>query len=157
MFSYSDVTKPLLFKNHVTWRILLDVHDILREGFDRSPKVQWSYRKSARGIVRLLKIKLIVLQTRKTSTFVWAWRLEYLWGVCEWFFLIPTWGFQLSVAFCCGFENVKFFRPGYRVWLFSANTIKAYLETKLPAGFFAGQINGTTGYEEAAAKDWWLE
>ena len=52
-----------------------------------------------------------------------------------------------------GFEKVKFFRPGYAIEydFFQPTQLKYSLETKLVSGlFFAGQINGTTGYEEAA-------
>jgi tRNA uridine 5-carboxymethylaminomethyl modification enzyme len=54
-----------------------------------------------------------------------------------------------------GFENVKMFRPGYAIEYdyFPATQLKQTLETKLINNlFFAGQINGTTGYEEAAAQ-----
>ena len=53
------------------------------------------------------------------------------------------------------FENVKFFRPGYAIEydFFPPSQLKASLETKSVSGlFFAGQINGTSGYEEAAAQ-----
>ena len=54
-----------------------------------------------------------------------------------------------------GFEDVKFFRPGYAIEYdyFPPTQLKHSLETKLVEGlFFAGQINGTTGYEEAASQ-----
>src|ERR1700753_4083803 len=54
-----------------------------------------------------------------------------------------------------GFENCKFFRPGYAIEYdyFPPTQLKFTLETKLISNlFFAGQINGTTGYEEAACQ-----
>ena len=54
-----------------------------------------------------------------------------------------------------GFENVKFFRPGYAIEYdyFPPTQLTLTLETKIIENlFFAGQINGTTGYEEAAAQ-----
>jgi tRNA uridine 5-carboxymethylaminomethyl modification enzyme len=56
-----------------------------------------------------------------------------------------------------GFQDVKFLRAGYAIeYDYSANAVETYLETKLVEGlYFAGQINGTTGYEEAAGIDGW--
>ena len=54
-----------------------------------------------------------------------------------------------------GLENVRFFRPGYAIEydFFSPSQLKSSLESKgIPGLFFAGQINGTSGYEEAAAQ-----
>jgi tRNA uridine 5-carboxymethylaminomethyl modification enzyme len=60
-----------------------------------------------------------------------------------------------ALSSVAGFENVKFFRPGYAIEYdyFPPTQLKNSLETKPLSGlFFAGQINGTTGYEEAAAQ-----
>jgi tRNA uridine 5-carboxymethylaminomethyl modification enzyme len=51
-----------------------------------------------------------------------------------------------------GFENVKFLHAGYAIE-FSANAIETYLRNEVSGSlYFAGQINGTTGYEEAASQ-----
>jgi len=82
------------------------------------------------------------------------------WSTCEYYLN----GFSSSLPFDIqisalkkvpGFENVKVFRPGYAIEydFFQPTQLKHSLETKLVSGlFFAGQINGTTGYEEAAAQ-----
>jgi tRNA uridine 5-carboxymethylaminomethyl modification enzyme len=60
-----------------------------------------------------------------------------------------------ALSSVAGFENVKFFRPGYAIEydFFPPTQLKHTLETKLVNGlYFAGQINGTTGYEEAASQ-----
>lgn len=60
-----------------------------------------------------------------------------------------------ALSSVAGFENVKFFRPGYAIEYdyFPPTQLKHTLETKIVDGlFFAGQINGTTGYEEAASQ-----
>ena len=62
---------------------------------------------------------------------------------------------QRSLRFIPGFEKIEFLRPGYAIEYdcFFPSQLKATLETKGVAGlFFAGQINGTSGYEEAAAQ-----
>ena len=53
-----------------------------------------------------------------------------------------------------GLEDARIMRPGYRVkyWAFDPRNLDRHLETKIPGLFFAGQINGTTGYAEAAAQ-----
>ena len=82
------------------------------------------------------------------------------WSTCEYYLN----GFSSSLPFdiqisalkqVSGLENVKVFRPGYAIEydFFQPTQLKHSLETKLISGlFFAGQINGTTGYEEAAAQ-----
>ena len=60
-----------------------------------------------------------------------------------------------ALKLVAGFENVKFFRPGYAIEYdyFPPTQLRHTLETKLVEGlYFAGQINGTTGYEEAASQ-----
>ncbi|WP_158728040.1 MULTISPECIES: tRNA uridine-5-carboxymethylaminomethyl(34) synthesis enzyme MnmG [unclassified Flavobacterium] len=157
-FSYSDFTKPLAFQKscHMTYTSL-DVHDILREGFDRSPMFN--------GRIKSLGPRYCPSIEDKINRFADKERHQLFvepegWNTCE----VYVNGFSTSLPediqfkalrSVVGFENVKFFRPGYAIEYdyFPPTQLKHTLETKLVSGlFFAGQINGTTGYEEAAAQ-----
>jgi tRNA uridine 5-carboxymethylaminomethyl modification enzyme len=82
------------------------------------------------------------------------------WNTCEYYINGFSTSLPEDVQFnalrsVVGFENVKFFRPGYAIEYdyFQPTQLKHTLETKLVEGlYFAGQINGTTGYEEAASQ-----
>lgn len=157
-FSYSDLTRPLTHQKscHMTYTSL-DVHDILREGFDRSPMFN--------GRIKSLGPRYCPSIEDKINRFADKDRHQLFvepegWNTVE----VYVNGFSTSlpedVQFkalrsVVGFENVKFFRPGYAIEYdyFPPTQLKHTLETKLVDGlYFAGQINGTTGYEEAASQ-----
>ena len=157
-FSYSDITKPLVRQKscHMTYTSL-DVHDILREGFDRSPMFN--------GRIQSLGPRYCPSIEDKINRFADKERHQLFvepegWNTVE----VYVNGFSTSLpediqfkalSAVAGFEKVKFFRPGYAIEYdyFPPTQLKHTLETKLVEGlYFAGQINGTTGYEEAASQ-----
>ena len=157
-FSYSDETRPLIHQRscYMTYTSL-NVHDILREGFDRSPMFN--------GRIQSLGPRYCPSIEDKINRFADKERHQLFiepegWDTCE----VYVNGFSTSLPediqykalkSVVGFENVKFFRPGYAIEYdyFPPTQLKHTLETKLVEGlYFAGQINGTTGYEEAASQ-----
>jgi tRNA uridine 5-carboxymethylaminomethyl modification enzyme len=135
----------------------LDVHDILREGFDRSPMFN--------GRIKSIGPRYCPSIEDKINRFADKDRHQLFvepegWNTVE----VYVNGFSTSLPediqfkalrSVLGFENVKFFRPGYAIEYdyFPPTQLKHTLETKLVEGlYFAGQINGTTGYEEAASQ-----
>ncbi len=157
-FSYSNITKPLVYQRfcHMTYTSLV-VHDILREGFDRSPMFN--------GRIKSLGPRYCPSIEDKINRFADKERHQLFiepegWNTCE----VYVNGFSTSLPediqfkalrSVSGFKNVKFFRPGYAIEYdyFPPTQLKHTLETKLVEGlYFAGQINGTTGYEEAASQ-----
>jgi tRNA uridine 5-carboxymethylaminomethyl modification enzyme len=157
-FSYSDITSPLVHQKscHMTYTSL-EVHDILREGFDRSPMFN--------GRIKSLGPRYCPSIEDKINRFADKERHQLFvepegWKTCE----VYVNGFSTSLpediqfkalSSVVGFEKVKFFRPGYAIEYdyFPPTQLKHTLETKLVEGlYFAGQINGTTGYEEAASQ-----
>jgi tRNA uridine 5-carboxymethylaminomethyl modification enzyme len=157
-FSYSDLTKPLAVQKscYMTYTSL-DVHDILREGFDRSPMFN--------GRIKSIGPRYCPSIEDKINRFADKDRHQLFiepegWNTCE----VYVNGFSTSLPediqfkamrSVVGFEKVKFFRPGYAIEYdyFPPTQLKHTLETKLIEGlYFAGQINGTTGYEEAASQ-----
>ncbi|WP_138432534.1 tRNA uridine-5-carboxymethylaminomethyl(34) synthesis enzyme MnmG [Winogradskyella algicola] len=157
-FSYLDDTKPLTEQRscHMTYTSP-EVHDLLREGFDRSPMFN--------GRIKSVGPRYCPSIEDKINRFADKDRHQLFvepegWNTVE----VYVNGFSTSlpedVQFnalrsVAGFENVKFFRPGYAIEYdyFPPTQLKHTLETKLVEGlYFAGQINGTTGYEEAASQ-----
>ena len=157
-FSYSNITKPLTkqLDCHMTYTSPL-VHDLLKEGFDRSPMFNGSINSIGPRYCPSIEDKINRFADKdRHQIFV----EPEGWNTVE----VYVNGFSTSlpedVQFNAlrsvkGFENVKFFRPGYAIEYdyFPPTQLKNSLETKPVSGlFFAGQINGTTGYEEAAAQ-----
>lgn len=157
-FSYMDVTTPLKEQRdcHMTYTSPL-VHDLLREGFDRSPMFT--------GRIKSIGPRYCPSIEDKINRFADKERHQIFvepegWNTCE----IYVNGFSTSLPediqfkalrSVAGFENAKIFRPGYAIEYdyFPPTQLKHTLETKLVDGlYFAGQINGTTGYEEAASQ-----
>ena len=157
-FSYLESSKPLTKQRscYMTYTSP-EVHDLLREGFDRSPMFN--------GRIESVGPRYCPSIEDKINRFADKDRHQMFiepegWNTVE----VYVNGFSTSlpedVQFkalrsVVGFENVKFFRPGYAIEYdyFPPTQLKHTLETKLVDGlFFAGQINGTTGYEEAAAQ-----
>ncbi len=157
-FSYTDETKPLTHQLlcHMTYTSN-EVHNILREGFDRSPMFN--------GRIKSIGPRYCPSIEDKINRFADKERHQLFvepegWNTVE----VYVNGFSTSlpedIQFKAlrsveGFEKVKFFRPGYAIEYdyFPPTQLKHTLETKLVDGlYFAGQINGTTGYEEAASQ-----
>ena len=157
-FSYSDETKPLNRQMlcYMTYTSN-EVHSILREGFDRSPMFN--------GRIKSVGPRYCPSIEDKINRFADKERHQLFvepegWNTVE----VYVNGFSTSlpedIQFKAlraveGFEKVKFFRPGYAIEYdyFPPTQLKHTLETKLVEGlYFAGQINGTTGYEEAASQ-----
>ncbi|GAK98644.1 tRNA uridine 5-carboxymethylaminomethyl modification enzyme GidA [Nonlabens ulvanivorans] len=157
-FSYSNLTTSLKSQRdcHMTYTSP-EVHNLLREGFDRSPMFN--------GRIKSLGPRYCPSIEDKIDRFADKDRHQLFvepegWNTCE----VYVNGFSTSlpedVQFkslrsVVGFEKVKFFRPGYAIEYdyFPPTQLKHTLETKLIDGlYFAGQINGTTGYEEAASQ-----
>ncbi|WP_458628225.1 tRNA uridine-5-carboxymethylaminomethyl(34) synthesis enzyme MnmG [Winogradskyella sp. PC D3.3] len=157
-FSYLDITQPLKEQRscHMTYTSEL-VHDLLREGFDRSPMFN--------GRIKSVGPRYCPSIEDKINRFADKDRHQLFvepegWKTCEYYINGFSTSLPEDVQFkalrsVVGFENVKFFRPGYAIEYdyFPPTQLKHTLETKLVEGlYFAGQINGTTGYEEAASQ-----
>ena len=157
-FSYSNLTTPLKTQRSCWMSYTsLEVHDILREGFDRSPMFN--------GRIKSLGPRYCPSIEDKINRFADKERHQLFvepegWTTCEYYINGFSTSLPEDIQFkalrsVAGFENVKFFRPGYAIEYdyFPPTQLQHTLETKLVEGlYFAGQINGTTGYEEAASQ-----
>ena len=156
-FSYSDtrkLTKQL--SCHIVYTNET-VHDILREGFDRSPMFNGTIQSIGPRYCPSIEDKINRFAERERhQLFVEpeGWRTVeiYVNGFSS---SLPE-DIQIkAMRHIPGFENVKVFRPGYAIEYdyFPPTQLHHTLETKLIENlYFAGQINGTTGYEEAAGQ-----
>ncbi len=156
-FSYTDTPQ---LKNqrpcHITYTNQA-VHDVLKTGFDKSPMFT--------GRIQGIGPRYCPSIEDKIERFADKQRHQLFiepegWNTCE----VYVNGFSSSLPediqhkamqLIPGFEQAKMFRPGYAIEydFFQPTQLKVSLETRLVDNlFFAGQINGTTGYEEAAAQ-----
>ena len=156
-FSYLDTPKLTQQRSCYITYTNETVHDILREGFDRSPMFN--------GTIQSLGPRYCPSIEDKINRFAERNRHQLFaepegWNTIEYYIN----GFSSSLPEDIqikalhqipGFENAKVFRPGYAIEYdyFSPTQLQHTLETKLIENlYFAGQINGTTGYEEAAGQ-----
>ena len=157
-FSYLDTTAPLKSQRscHMTYTSN-EVHSLLKEGFDRSPMFN--------GRIQSIGPRYCPSIEDKISRFADKERHQIFvepegWNTVEYYINGFSTSLPEDVQFKSlravkGFEKVRFFRPGYAIEYdyFPPTQLTDSLETKIIDGlFFAGQINGTTGYEEAASQ-----
>lgn len=157
-FSYLDTTAPLKSQRscHMTYTSN-EVHSLLKEGFDRSPMFN--------GRIQSIGPRYCPSIEDKISRFADKERHQIFvepegWNTVEYYINGFSTSLPEDVQFKAlravkGFEKVRFFRPGYAIEYdyFPPTQLTDSLETKIIDGlFFAGQINGTTGYEEAASQ-----
>ena len=157
-FSFSDQTQTLKNQRscHMSYTSL-EVHDLLREGFDRSPMFNGSIESIGPRYCPSIEDKINRFADKdRHQLFVepegWDTVEYYINGFST---SLPEEVQDKALRACAGFENVRFFRPGYAIEydFFAPTQLRHTLETKLIDGlYFAGQINGTTGYEEAGAQ-----
>ena len=157
-FSYLDTTSPLVNQRscHMTYTSP-EVHEILKDGFDRSPMFNGSIKSVGPRYCPSIEDKINRFSEKERHQLFVE---PEGWNTVE----VYVNGFSTSlpedIQFNAlrsvkGFEKVKFFRPGYAIEYdyFAPTQLQYSLETKLIQNlFFAGQINGTTGYEEAASQ-----
>ena len=157
-FSYSASTTPLTKQRpcHIT-HTSEEVHDTLRSGFDRSPMFNGAIKSTGPRYCPSIEDKINRFADKnRHQIFV----EPEGWNTIEYYINGFSTSLPQDVQFEAlrkvkGFESVKFFRPGYAIEYdyFPPVQLTHSLQTKLIKGlFFAGQINGTTGYEEAAAQ-----
>jgi len=158
-FSYADSKKITATQQRSCWITYTSqaVHDILKTGFEKSPMFQGRIQGTGPRYCPSIEDKINRFAERDR---------HQLFVEPEGFNTVEIYvnGFSSSLPedvqlkalrLVPGFENCKMFRPGYAIEYdyFPPTQLKFSLETKLINNlFFAGQINGTTGYEEAACQ-----
>jgi len=177
-FSYLDNTSPFFLNNnqlidegfikqpkknitkqlpcHVTYTNQA-VHDILKTGFEKSPMFQGRIQGLGPRYCPSIEDKITRFSERERHQLFVE---PEGWNTCEIYVngfstSLPIDVQQKALQLISGFENAKMFRPGYAIEYdyFPPTQLKLTLETQILDNlYFAGQINGTTGYEEAACQ-----
>ncbi|HET8737380.1 MAG TPA: tRNA uridine-5-carboxymethylaminomethyl(34) synthesis enzyme MnmG, partial [Pricia sp.] len=156
---FSYLNTPVLERQrdcHMT-HTSTEVHDLLRAGFDRSPMFNGRIKSIGPRYCPSIEDKIDRFADKDShQLFVepegWNTVEVYVNGFST---SLPEDVQYKALTSVKGFENVKFFRPGYAIEYdyFPPTQLKHTLETKRVENlYFAGQINGTTGYEEAACQ-----
>jgi tRNA uridine 5-carboxymethylaminomethyl modification enzyme len=156
-FSYTDT--PILTKQKSCYLTYTnqEVHDILRTGFDKSPLFVGRIKGVGPRYCPSIEDKIERFSDKnRHQIFVepegWETNEIYVNGFSS---SLPEDIQYKALKKIPGFENAKIFRPGYAIEydFFPPTQLRNTLETKLIENlYFAGQINGTTGYEEAASQ-----
>ena len=134
-----------------------EVHEILKEGFDDSPLFTGRIKGRGPRYCPSIEDKIERFSTKDSHQLFIE---PEGWNTIEYYVNGFSSSLPEDIQFkalrkVMGFKNAKFFRPGYAIEydFFPPSQLKFSLETRVVEGlFFAGQINGTTGYEEAAAQ-----
>ncbi len=158
-FSYLDIPKPSPETQKNCWITYTSqqVHDMLRTGFDRSPMFQGRIHGVGPRYCPSIEDKINRFAERERHQLFaepegWNTVEIYVNGFST---SLPEEVQYAALRLVPGFEQCKMFRPGYAIEydFFPPTQLSFSLETKLIANLFhAGQINGTTGYEEAACQ-----
>jgi tRNA uridine 5-carboxymethylaminomethyl modification enzyme len=156
-FSYLNTPKPKTQKSCWITYTSTEVHDILKTGFDRSPMYAGRIEGVGPRYCPSIEDKINRFAERdRHQLFVepegWNTVEVYVNGFST---SLPEEVQLEAMKKVVGFKNVKFFRPGYAIEydFFPPTQLNYSLETNVVENlFFAGQINGTTGYEEAACQ-----
>ena len=157
-FSFDEEIKPLT-KQRSCWITYtnLNTHELLKEGFDQSPMFSGRIKSLGPRYCPSIEDKINRFAERERhQIFVepegWDTIEIYVNGFST---SLPMETQHKAIRTIVGFENVKFFRPGYAIEYdyFNPQGLKHTLEAKNLANLYlAGQVNGTTGYEEAACQ-----
>ena len=157
-FSYLKSTKTLTNQRLCYMSYTSEtVHELLKEGFDKSPMFNGAIKSSGPRYCPSIEEKINRFADKdRHQLFV----EPEGWNTIEYYINGFSTSLSEDIQFkalqqVAGFKNVKFFRPGYAIEYdyFQPTQLRHTLETKLiPGLYFAGQINGTTGYEEAASQ-----
>src|SRR5260221_10741169 len=156
-FSFLDIEKPKQQKSCWITYTNKKVHDILKTGFDRSPMFTGRIDGVGPRYCPSIEAKINRFAEReKHQLFIepegWNTIEIYINGFST---SLPEETQYEAIRSISGFENATMFRPGYALVydFFPPTQLKYSLETRLISNlFFAGQFNGTTGYEEAACQ-----
>ena len=156
-FSYKDTPRLTTQRDCYLTYTNEEVHDILRTGFSKSPMFQGRIQGLGPRYCPSIEDKITRFAERdRHQIFVepegWNTVEVYVNGFST---SLPEDVQQEALRKIKGFERAKMFRPGYAIEydFFNPQQLKNTLETKILENlYFAGQINGTTGYEEAACQ-----